>query len=102
MEKDKNLITVEVVYANAKHSKIIKVQLESTATIHDAIIKSNIQSYFKEINLAKNPVGIFSRIVSLHDRLHDGDRIEIYRSLIAEPKQQRKIKAKQQTHLRKP
>lgn len=103
MANANSFIQVEVVYAaNASITRTIAVKISNAATVLDAIIASDIQSIFPEINLEKNPVGIFSQIVSLQDKLHDGDRIEIYRPLMINPKQQRKLKAKQQTHLKKP
>ena len=48
---------------------------------------------FPEIDLKATKVGIWSRVVKLRDRLTDGDRIEIYRPLIADPKEIRKRRA---------
>jgi putative ubiquitin-RnfH superfamily antitoxin RatB of RatAB toxin-antitoxin module len=46
-----------------------------------------------DIDLAKNKLGIYSRPVKLHDEVHDGDRVEIYRPLIADPKELRRQRA---------
>ncbi|HCC13099.1 MAG TPA: RnfH family protein, partial [Atlantibacter hermannii] len=46
-----------------------------------------------DIDLAKNKVGVYSRPVKLTDALSDGDRVEIYRPLIADPKELRRQRA---------
>jgi hypothetical protein len=56
------------------------------ATIQDAIARSGILKQFPEIDLEKNKVGIFSKLSKLDAALNDGDRIEIYRPIICDPK----------------
>ena len=63
--------------------------------VREAIELSGILQKFKDIDLKKNKVGIFGKITSLDKVLRDKDRIEIYRPLIADPKEIRRKKAKE-------
>ncbi|MCK5719134.1 MAG: RnfH family protein [Thiomargarita sp.] len=95
MEKNKQ-IQVEVAFATADEQIIIPVDIPVGATAQDAINKSNILKKFKQIDLATTRIGIFSKICKLEDLLREGDRVEIYRPLIADPKQMRKQRAAKQ------
>lgn len=61
--------------------------------MEEAIIASGLLELRKDIDLKKNKVGIYSRPVKLADTLNDGDRVEIYRPLIADPKELRRQRA---------
>jgi putative ubiquitin-RnfH superfamily antitoxin RatB of RatAB toxin-antitoxin module len=82
-------IEVAVAYALADAQSVITVSIPAGATVADAIALSGIVTRHPEINLASNAVGIFGRRVSLSAQPAEGDRIEIYRRLIADPKQSR-------------
>jgi uncharacterized protein len=86
-------ITVEVAYALPHQQLIIPVQVAPETTAEAAIKASNIISKFPEIDLAKNQVGIFGKLTKLDTPLRHMDRVEIYRSLIADPKEVRKQRA---------
>ncbi|KYK81245.1 hypothetical protein SC383S_02390, partial [Aggregatibacter actinomycetemcomitans SC383s] len=58
--------------------------------------QSGILQQFTNIDLRENKIGIFSRPVKLTDQLKDGDRIEIYRPLLADPKEIRRKRAEEQ------
>lgn len=88
------MIRVEVAYAKPDQQCIVPVQVEAGSTIEMAIQQSGILEEFPEINLSKQKVGIFSKLRQLSDLANDGDRIEIYRSLILDPKEGRRVKAK--------
>ncbi len=94
MESSK--ITIEVAYAKPERQLILTVDVAHDSTIEDAIHASGILQEFPEIDLEKQGVGIFSQPKSLRDKIKAGDRIEIYRSLIADPKEKRRDRAKQQ------
>ena len=64
--------------------------------IQTAILQSGILQQFAEIDLRENKVGIYSRLAKLTDQLKDGDRIEIYRPLLADPKEIRRKRAAEQ------
>lgn len=62
--------------------------------MRDAIEASGILERFPEIDLDRQPVGVFGRHCRLQDPLRDGDRVEIYRPLIADPKEMRRRRAR--------
>ncbi len=86
-------ISVEVVYALPEKQYLQKVSLAEGATVEQAIAASGLIRLRPEIDLASNKVGIWSRAVKLQDEVHDGDRVEIYRPLIADPKALRRQRA---------
>lgn len=86
-------ISVEVVYALPQKQYLQQVRLEEGATVEQAIIASGLTRLRTDIDLSKNKVGIWSRPVKLQDEVRDGDRVEIYRPLIADPKALRRQRA---------
>lgn len=86
-------IRVEVVYALAEKQYLREVTLASGSTVEQAIVASGLLELRSDIDLSKNKVGIFSRPVKLSDVLNEGDRVEIYRPLIADPKELRRQRA---------
>ncbi|OVW98973.1 RnfH family protein [Klebsiella pneumoniae] len=86
-------IRVEVAYALPEKQYLQRVTLDEGATVEQAIIASGLLALRDDIDLAKNKLGIYSRPVKLHDEVHDGDRVEIYRPLIADPKELRRQRA---------
>ena len=66
----------------------------SGTTVRGAIERSGIAARFPEVQIVRGSVGIFGRTVALDAPLRDGDRVEIYRPLIANPKQARRERAK--------
>lgn len=86
-------IAVEVAYALPEKQYLRHVTLEEGATVEQAIHASGLLALRTDIDLAKNKVGIYSRPVKLTDVLSDGDRVEIYRPLIADPKELRRQRA---------
>ena len=86
-------ITVEVVYALPEKQYLLKVRVAEGTTVEQVITKSGILELRTDIDLVKNKVGIFSRPVKLTDTVNEGDRVEIYRPLIADPKELRRQRA---------
>jgi len=86
-------ILVEVAYATPKNQLIITIKVSIGTNIKQAIEKSGIQKEFSDIDLNNNFVGIFGKQTSLDYVLNEKDRIEIYRPLIIDPKEQRRKKA---------
>ena len=84
---------VEVAYALADKQSLLTIEVERGATLKDAIEASGILESFKQIDLTKDRVGIFSKFASLDTILQEKDRVEIYRSLVADPKEVRKARA---------
>lgn len=89
-----NLISVQVVYATLKRQAILSVNVLRHATIEMVIKQSGILDLFPELDLTTMKVGIFSEKRLLTDHVSAGDRIEIYRPLIIDPKEARRAKAK--------
>ena len=86
-------ISVEVVYATPEQQKIITVEVVEGSTIETVIERSGIEEIFREMDLSKQKVGIFSQQKNLFDKVEEGDRIEIYRPLLIDPKEARKKRA---------
>ncbi len=86
-------LTVEVAYAKPGEQVLEEFVIAPDATIETVIRESGLLERFPEIDLAVNKVGIFGKAAALKSTLHDGDRIEIYRPLIADPKEARKKRA---------
>ncbi|MGD2056888.1 MAG: RnfH family protein [Gammaproteobacteria bacterium] len=86
-------ITVEVAYALPDRQLILELSVAPGTTLGQAIQASGILERFPEIDLSRNKVGVFGKLGSLDTVLQGGDRAEIYRPLIADPKQVRKQRA---------
>ncbi|GAB2939001.1 RnfH family protein [Hafnia psychrotolerans] len=86
-------ICVEVVYALPERQYLRTVKLEAGSTVEQAIQASGLLEIRTDIDLTTNKVGVYSRPVKLSDIPDDGDRIEIYRPLIADPKELRRLRA---------
>jgi len=94
-------IHVEVAYAKPEEQILIPLDVPKETTAQQAIEKSKISLYFKEIDLNKNSIGIFSKPCALNTLLRDGDRVEIYRPLASDPKEVRRRRAAEGKNLRK-
>jgi putative ubiquitin-RnfH superfamily antitoxin RatB of RatAB toxin-antitoxin module len=88
-----DLIDIEVVYPLAQKQEIFNVKMPAGATVRQAIEASGVLSKYPEIDLAKNKLGIFAKLTKPDALLRARDRIEIYRPLIADPKEVRKQRA---------
>ncbi|MGB5538719.1 MAG: RnfH family protein [Gammaproteobacteria bacterium] len=86
-------IPVEVAYALPEKQVILKLMVAPDATLESTIRASGILEQFPDIDLGTNKVGVFGKPGRLGDTLHPGDRVEIYRPLIADPKEVRKKRA---------
>ena len=87
-------IAIEVAYATPAKQTIIKLTVEQGTTIETAIERSGILELYPEIDLQLQKVGVFSKIKTLNYKVHQGDRIEIYRPLTIDPKEARRARAK--------
>lgn len=85
---------IGVAYGNARRQVWLTVEVDEAATVKDAIERSGILRQFPEIDLAKNKVGVYGKILALDTRLADGDRVEIYAPLTVDPKTVKTKKAK--------
>ena len=87
------LITVEVAYALPEEQIILTQEVPEGCEVEEAIKRSGILQQYPQIDIDNDKVGIFGKICKLNTALHDKDRIEIYRPLIADPKESRRQKA---------
>jgi len=90
---DPAAIRVEVVYARSERQELVTVNLREGATLKDALDASGLLQKYPEIDLAKNKFGIYAKLSKPDAPLRDRDRVEIYRPLIADPKEMRKQRA---------
>lgn len=86
-------ICVEVAYATPLRQALLSIEVPRGCTVAEAIDLSGIREEFPELELDSNMIGIFSRKVPPDHELREGDRVEIYRPLIADPKEMRKQRA---------
>jgi putative ubiquitin-RnfH superfamily antitoxin RatB of RatAB toxin-antitoxin module len=89
-------LLIELIYALPHEQDILTIEVAKETNVEQAIRQSDILQRYPEIDLAINKIGIFSKVCKLTDLLHDGDRIEIYRPLIIDPKEARKARALKQ------
>jgi len=95
------MIQVEVAYALPDEQIVRVVEGEPGMTVQEAIERSGILELHPEIDLSKNKVGVFGKAARLDAVLYPGDRVEIYRPLIADPKEARKKRAAKGKPMRK-
>lgn len=91
------LINVEVVYALPDRQKLIPLRVAEGTTMYDAVLQSGIAGFFPELDIEHASMGIFAKVEANPKGrvLADGERVEIYRPLIIDPKDNRKARAKQ-------
>lgn len=92
---DKPGVLVEVVYALAGEQALLALELPAGSTMREAVLSSGLDARFPGLDLATVPLGIFGKAVSRPEEraLEAGDRVEIYRPLLADPKEVRKRRA---------
>jgi len=86
-------INVEVVYALADVQDLARLSLPEGSTAMHAIEASGLLAKHPEIDMKKNKIGVFAKLAKADTQLRDRDRVEIYRPLIADPKEVRKQRA---------
>ncbi|MEP1554967.1 MAG: RnfH family protein [Paraglaciecola sp.] len=86
-------ITLEVAYGTPQKQALLEFEVAQGVTVEQAILSSGILSQFPEIKPSTSKVGIWNRTCKTSDVPKDGDRIEIYRPLIADPKEVRRRRA---------
>ena len=90
------LLEVEVAYATPAQQYLLSVSVPYGSTVEQAIQQSGICEQCSDIDLSAQSVGIFSKLATLQTVLNHGDRVEIYRPLLVDPKLQRKERAQRQ------
>ncbi len=94
-------INIEVVYALPGEQTLLEQQVASGTTVAEAIDACGILKKFPDIDLSKNKLGIFGKLTKADAVLRDKDRIEIYRPLIADPKEVRRRRAEEGKAMKK-
>lgn len=84
------MLAVEVVYACPDRQPVIALSVAPGTTLEQAVRASGILESFPEIDLGVNRVGVFGKLAKLDRVLADGDRVEIYRPLVGDPKEIRR------------
>ena len=93
MEMAELTIKIELVYIKPDSQNVLKLEVEKGTTILQALESSGLLEQFPEIDLNVNKVGIYSKIKPLDTVLQADDQVEIYRPLLADPKEARRRRA---------
>ncbi|SDV05521.1 RnfH family protein [Pseudomonas corrugata] len=98
------MIEIEVVYATVQRQVLRTFTVSQGTTVRAALAASGIAEAFPELDLAACPVGIFGKVIADPERqaVQAGDRLEIYRPLLADPKEIRRLRAAKAAQARKP
>lgn len=78
-------MNVGICYAKAARQLWINIEVPDDATVRDAIELSGVLEKFPEIDLDEQKVGVFGKLTKLDAALNEGDRVEIYRPITADP-----------------
>ena len=92
---DSNKINIEVVYGLPHEQTLLKVQVPSGTSLGEGVKLSGIMDKYPEIDLDNGKFGIFGKLSKTDTELREQDRIEIYRPLLADPKEVRKRRAEE-------
>lgn len=89
------MIMVEVVYALPDKQRLLRLKLPAGTNMREAVLRSGIQQHFPGLDVQQAPLGIFGKAVAKPEErvLEEGERVEIYRPLLADPKEVRKQRA---------
>lgn len=92
------MITVEVVYALPERQRVIELRVEDGCSVLTAAQRSGIAQEFPDIDWSNTVLGIFGKVVEQPalTALREGDRVEIYRALLIDPKAVRRARAERQ------
>jgi hypothetical protein len=83
-------INIEVVFALPERQKLVSLSIDQACTVKEAILESGITDEFPDQDIFSCSVGIWGRAVQEDQLLREGDRIEIYRSLLIDPRAARR------------
>lgn len=95
------VLKVAVAYVGPETQVLRPMEVRPGTTAGAAIEGSGVLEQCPEIDLGRYKVGIFGKLVALDQTLEDGDRVEVYRPLIADPKETRKRRAEEGKPMRK-
>jgi putative ubiquitin-RnfH superfamily antitoxin RatB of RatAB toxin-antitoxin module len=101
METHEQDIEIEVVYAVPQRQVLRRLRVGPQTTAEQAVALSGIRSLFPEIDHSVNKLGIFGKVVNPDTILRDLDRVEIYRPLVNDPKENRRRRAEKSRSMQK-
>ena len=90
------MLEIEIVYGLAERQVLKSMTVVEGTTVREATLKSGLEVEFPELDLQQSPLGIFGKAVKDETVLRDGDRIEVYRPLLIDPKEARRKRAEQE------
>ena len=90
MARSEARFAVEIVYALPAYQVLLALEVTPGTTVRQAIEQSGIRQRFPDIDPVRGKVGIFGRLVTADTVLREGDRVEIYRPLISDPRDARR------------
>lgn len=90
------MLEIEIVYGLADRQVLKSMTVAEGTTIREAVLQSSLEVEFPELDLQQAPLGIFGKAVKDETALRDGDRIEVYRPLLIDPKEARRKRAEQE------
>ena len=90
------MLEIEIVYGLADRQVLKSMTVTEGTTVREAALKSGLEVEFPELDLQQAPLGIFGKAVKDKTVLRDGDRIEVYRPLLIDPKEARRKRAGQE------
>lgn len=88
-------LEIEVAFALPAKQKILSVKVAEGTSVYDAALNSGMENYFPDLDIASARLGVFGKLVAkpAEQEVKQGDRVEIYRPLIADPKASRAKRA---------
>ena len=86
-------VSIEVVYGTATEQKIVSMVVEPGTQAQTAVQQSHINEFFAQCDLSAVKLGLFGKVIPAEYILQAGDRVEIYRPLLADPKVSRQLRA---------
>lgn len=92
-QNGQKVIQIEVVLAMPGRQELVALEVANGTTLEEAITQSGLPEMFEGFELDLTRVGIFGRKARPEQTLQAGDRVEIYRPLIADPKEVRRQRA---------
>ena len=85
---------VAIVAPTPERQEVVELDLADGSTVEDALGRVRSHAAFAHVEWERARLGIWSRECTPETRLRDGDRVEIYRALEADPKAQRRARAR--------
>ena len=101
MTDERTMIPVEVAYATPERQLILEVMVPAGSEARDAVMASTIDRYFPDLDREQADLAIWGKLARPGQKLEAGDRVEILRPLIADPKEGRRKRAAEGKRMKK-